>query len=170
MALHDDLLEQAEHLAGRERRRPKQASLRRAVSSAYYAMFHKLVDESTRRLMPRKPPNLRLQVARAFVHADMKVVCKGFATGRVASLKGATGRLIAEPLEPQLILMAATFIELQEARHKADYDLLAAFTRIDALNLIGNVRQAFAAWGKVRYAPNAFVFLGALLLERNWSK
>ncbi len=44
MAFHDDLLEQANHLARRERGRPRQASLRRAVSSAYYALFHLLIE------------------------------------------------------------------------------------------------------------------------------
>ena len=46
--LHDDLLAQARHLATRERRRPKQASLRRAVSAAYYALFHYLIDDVVR--------------------------------------------------------------------------------------------------------------------------
>ena len=39
MTFPDELLEQAHHLANRERKRPRQASLRRAVSSAYYARF-----------------------------------------------------------------------------------------------------------------------------------
>ena len=42
MSLATDLLEQADHLARRERKRPKQASLRRAVSAAYYGLFHLL--------------------------------------------------------------------------------------------------------------------------------
>ena len=38
MSLHQDLLAQARHLLRKEPRRPKQASLRRAVSAAYYAL------------------------------------------------------------------------------------------------------------------------------------
>lgn len=45
MGLPEDLLEQAGHLARRERKRPRQASLRRAVSAAYYALFHLLTSE-----------------------------------------------------------------------------------------------------------------------------
>jgi uncharacterized protein (UPF0332 family) len=41
----DDLLEQALHLAKREKKKPRQASLRRAVSTAYYALFHLLIHE-----------------------------------------------------------------------------------------------------------------------------
>ena len=47
MRLANDYLEQARHLATRERTRPKQASLRRAVSVAYYALFHLLCDEAS---------------------------------------------------------------------------------------------------------------------------
>jgi hypothetical protein len=49
MSLHADLLEQAEHLAQLDPTRPKQANLRRAVSSAYYALIHwKRWDEDPR--------------------------------------------------------------------------------------------------------------------------
>lgn len=42
--LHEQLLSQAEHLARKDRTpNPPQASLRRAVSAAYYALFHLLV-------------------------------------------------------------------------------------------------------------------------------
>lgn len=46
MAFADDLLEQAYHLANLDSGEPKQASLRRAVSTAYYALFHLLIDET----------------------------------------------------------------------------------------------------------------------------
>jgi len=47
MALADDLLEQAHHLAKREPKRPRQASLRRAVSTAYYSLVHLLISSVT---------------------------------------------------------------------------------------------------------------------------
>ena len=46
MAFADDLLEQAYHLANKENDNPTQASLRRSVSTAYYALFHLLIDEA----------------------------------------------------------------------------------------------------------------------------
>ena len=45
-AYHDDLLAQALSLVHKEPRNPKQASLRRAVSAAYYALFHLLISEA----------------------------------------------------------------------------------------------------------------------------
>jgi len=53
MSLARDLLEQAQHLSRREPRRPRQASLRRAISAAYYAMFHLMVQEATTLLVAR---------------------------------------------------------------------------------------------------------------------
>jgi len=43
LALPDDLLAQAKHLASKEPKRPRQASLRRAISGAYYALYHLLM-------------------------------------------------------------------------------------------------------------------------------
>ena len=45
--LSDDLLLQAKHLQQLDKLKPKQANLRRAVSSAYYSLFHLLIDEAT---------------------------------------------------------------------------------------------------------------------------
>lgn len=42
MSLPNELLAQARHLATKEPRRPRDASLRRSVSAAYYALFHLL--------------------------------------------------------------------------------------------------------------------------------
>jgi hypothetical protein len=46
MGFADDLLEQAYHLLNKDGDDPKEASLRRAVSTAYYALFHLLIDEA----------------------------------------------------------------------------------------------------------------------------
>jgi len=75
MGFHHDLIDQAEHLAGKEPRKPKQASLRRAVSAAYYALFHLLVDEAVAGLA-RGPGagDLRDLLRRAFDHGEMRSV------------------------------------------------------------------------------------------------
>jgi uncharacterized protein (UPF0332 family) len=65
MAFPDDLLEQAQHLAQREPKVPKQASLRRAVSTAYYAPFHLLITETTKNW---KRAEERFTLARMFEH------------------------------------------------------------------------------------------------------
>lgn len=72
MPFPNDLLEQARHLANREPKRPKQASLRRAVSTAYYALFHLLSIETPKNW---KRPAERSTVARMLDHSPMAKVC-----------------------------------------------------------------------------------------------
>ena len=80
MALHHDLLAQAKDLANLEPTRPKQVSLRRAVSSAYYALFHLLVDcGSTRLAGPANTPlgeEVNHGAHRWFDHGGVKRVCQ----------------------------------------------------------------------------------------------
>ena len=82
MSLPRDLLAQARLLATKESSRPKQASLRRAVSAAYsyYALFHLLVSDAVRRLLAGSDREaLRNCLSRAFDHAVMKRVARQFA-------------------------------------------------------------------------------------------
>ena len=83
MSLARDLLAQAQMLATREPKKPRQASLRRAVSSAYYALFHQLVDAASRQLVSGSDnTRLRHRVSRSFRHNEMKNTCKDFAQWR----------------------------------------------------------------------------------------
>ena len=42
------------------------------------------------------------------------------------------------------------------------------FTKLDVLEKIDLVDQAFSAWRNIKDRPNAKVFLAALLLHRHW--
>jgi hypothetical protein len=167
MALHDDLLEQADHLASREPKKPRQASLRRAVSAAYYALFHALAADGARKLTPAQPTVLRPQVRRAYVHANMKEVCQQF---RHPRLPDALTRLFPDPIEPELRTVAEAFVALQDARHQADYDFAMSLTRVDALQKVELARSAMRSWQAIRSNQNATVFLAALLLQRHWRR
>jgi uncharacterized protein (UPF0332 family) len=167
LTLHHDLLEQARHLAKRETRRPRQASLRRAVSAAYYALFHLLAAEGAAIMTRGGKLALRAQVQRAFAHNDMKRICQHFAKG---GLPEPIRSLIISPLEPELMSVAKAFIDLQEQRHAADYDTQREFDRVTALDLVDSAQSAFADWAAVRSTPNAAAFLTALLLNRQWGR
>jgi hypothetical protein len=178
MTLPHDLLEQAYHLAKREPKKPKQASLRRAVSTAYYALFHLLVADGAKRLSPPAPPGLNLLVQRTFNHGEMRNVCRNFFDGHQAVSNGkkpgqppaATRKLISLPLDPRLFNVVQAFIQLHEARNDADYDLASQWNRMDTLKHIQKSRQAFADWHAVRGSPNATVFVTALLLQKHWGR
>lgn len=160
MNLHNELLRQARHLATKERRRPLQASLRRAVSAAYYALFHLLVDDAVCRMVAAHP--LRDCLRRAFDHGTMRKVAQQFAASSVAPRL--TPGLQGERLQPELEMVAATFVDLQHARHEADYNTAWRSTRPDALGLIEQTEDAFACWRNVRRTPQADTFLIGLLV------
>ena len=166
MTLHADLLKQARFLAVKEPRRPSQASLRRAVSATYYALFHLLVDEATKLMLSGHPRGaLRDCLARAFNHSAMKQAANQFAQDRVSSKisPGLDGR----PVQPKLTDVAQTFVELQDTRHQADYDRADRFTRGETLDLIESAERAFRDWREVRGTLQADTFLTALLAYRH---
>jgi hypothetical protein len=164
VTLHHDLLEQAGRLAVQEPKKPRQASLRRAASSAYYALFHMLLHEATQLLIPGRPATLRQRSSRAFTHGEMRSVCALF-----AKPNGGVKDLTEAPLELELTEIAAAFVQRQEARRQADYDLVEVFNRFQLLEYVALARQAMSKWQAVKNSPNANVFLTALLLHNRWS-
>jgi uncharacterized protein (UPF0332 family) len=139
MAFADDLLEQARHLAKRERKRPRQASLRRAISTAYYALFHPLVSETVSNW---KIASQRSDLSRIFEHRRMK-----------AASDRAAGQSYAgeDPVSvSHLRMVANAFGQLYQDRHTADYDNSTEGSRTEVLTLLNVVDEAFASWKAVR--------------------
>lgn len=169
MSLHSDLLAQARHLATKEPKRPRQASLRRAVSASYYAVFHMLIDEATRRTVSGGGRTaLRHCLARAYTHRNMRQVALQFASGGI-SPKLSPG-LNGQPLQPQLAELAAAFVDLQEARHKADYDIARRFTRHEALDFADRAEAAMTDWRALHRTAQADTFLIGLLAFENMQR
>lgn len=132
--MHEHLLEQAVTLAMLDTRRPKQANLRRAISAVYYALFHFLVDEACRTQMGslHDQAPFRHVLGRAFVHGVMKEACKSFGGGTLK--KGvAKGLPAAFGIPREIQDLATTFVDLQDKRHLADYDLTERFKRSNVL-------------------------------------
>jgi hypothetical protein len=126
MPFPNDLLEQARHLANREPKRPKQASLRRAVSTAYYAIFHPLSTETAKNWGRRAE---RPTVARMLDHTPMANVCR---TKRDELAKYFTTRPPAGHglnVLKHLHLIANTFVLMLQHRHTADYDSSVKWSR-----------------------------------------
>src|SRR5271168_1473176 len=82
MALSRDLLTEAYHLAHRGGKNPKQASLRRAVSTAYYALFHLLIHDFVANWKARAQ---RDKLARLFEHGRMKNASKNISEKALVS-------------------------------------------------------------------------------------
>jgi hypothetical protein len=162
MPFSDDLIEQARHLARREPKRPRQASLRRAVSTAYYALFHLLVSEAT---LNWKKVDQRPLLARFFEHGKMKSAsekqrseCSRFIHSNSPPSFGAELDCMR-----QLHLVAETFFLAQQQRHVADYDNAKTWNRSEVLSLIDLVDDAFQSWREIRDETTAQAYLFSLL-------
>jgi uncharacterized protein (UPF0332 family) len=147
MPFSDDLLKQAADLARKERTRPRQASLRRAVSTAYYAVFHLLIHDAVRHWTPSRQRDI---LAREFEHGAMR---KAIERTRAS-------------LIPDLKIVGVAFVELQQSRHLADYDNSKTWTRTQVLTEISKARTAIRVWRMVRTTPAAEDFLLSLLCRR----
>ena len=152
-----DLLDAAHVLLSSAEGRPTEASLRRAISSAYYALFHCLSRECADLLIggsgsDRSDAAWR-QVYRALEHGPAKTKCRK--------------REMIRKFPEEIQSFAKTFADMQEKRHGADYDPFAQVTKLDVSTDIAAVEAAIArlksAPAKHRRAFCAYV----LLKDRN---
>jgi hypothetical protein len=138
--------------------------LRRAVSAAYYSLFHLLTSDASDRLITGSgKEDLRAVLRRAFEHAIMFQACREFIKPNAGKLEKALGG-VAVPLA--LNYVAEAFIVLQQARHEADYDVSRSFTRLQALDIVALAEKAFVDWQSVRKTIPGDIFLTALLATR----
>lgn len=88
---------------------PRQADLRRAVSTAYYALFHAICRLNADHLIGRgkRSSDAWLRTYRALDHVRAKEEFRKTST---------------RSLSPEVAQIGASFILLQDARHRADYD------------------------------------------------
>jgi uncharacterized protein (UPF0332 family) len=161
--VYKDLLEQAVRLANVDAKKPKQANLRRAVSSAYYALFHLVVDEACRLQIGSHHNQARYRqvLGRAFAHVVMKVACKSFGGAKLK--KGvAKGLPSGFAIPAEIRELAETFVELQELRHVADYDLTDRFKRSNVLLLVNLVERRVQAFTQLASSDEKRFFLACL--------
>lgn len=162
-----DLLAQARHLATWEQRKPKQASLRRSVSTAYYALFHFISDESAKLFIgaANQEKSRRDLARRSIAHARIKEVCTEF--------QKKTPRILLQPFWEQSGIiddvnfsdLCGSFIDLQKARHAADYDFLGPVSRSSALDACDRASRAIKAWTNLRQKkPQALLLFAMTVL------
>jgi hypothetical protein len=147
MGYHHDLIEHAIDLwqlnAPDE---PRQADLRRAVSAAYYSLFHLLTTEAA---LNWKHERQRHQFARMFDHGRMRNASESRKT-----------------LPCALGLVADSFVKLQQARHAADYDNSRVWSRAEVWEMIAVAQDAMVAWSQIRDQEIAGDYLLDLLVSR----
>jgi hypothetical protein len=135
----DKLLDAADRLAPAEasRGRPPYTAHRRAVSTAYYAVFHAIGAQVAGTVFSTADAAFRQRVRRWIGHGDVRVVARW-----VSQLDSTTGgsppahiqALLAPSGSPahidaDTVAIADGFLELNDKREQADYDHEAVFTR-----------------------------------------
>jgi hypothetical protein len=140
------------------------ARLRRAVSSAYYAVFHTILRAAARRFMGGDGESAAGYgiLYRSFDHRHMATVCDAL---QAPTLKDRYRRNLRKPsVGKDTRDFATIFPSLQAARHQADYDPMAAFAASDVASLIEIAEIAIAAFNRVAADEQADVL--ALLMVR----
>ncbi len=149
-----DLIATAKHLANRPGRKPRQSDLKRALSTAYYALFHSLAKSCADMLIGTDAGARKAwqQVYRALDHNFAKSACQN-------------GNISRFPQEIQDF--ANAFVGLQSKRHSADYDPYSKFYKSQVLLDVANAeivmagfkaaparhRKAFAVWVLLKQRP-----------------
>jgi hypothetical protein len=162
----DKLVDAASDLAAHQPGpgRPRHTLLRQAVSTAYYAVFHVLCVETAHTLLPNGTDDQCLSLVRAFSHRDTKDCCAWIArrAGKIPKPVRPLVDALGQPQSPYLHVSDA-FCDLQEARHRADYDHFAMFSKATVLAHVQDARRCLS---DVRGAPDpdrqAFAALVAL--------
>lgn len=162
--LHAQLLDQARHLARKEPRRPLPSSLRRSVSTTYFALHHFLVREAVRSLLgsSKERAALRELCARGFEPRAMVAACRRFARPRLPA--PVAQPLATAALPRELRRVAWTYLTLRHHRLRADYDPAAEFGREEVELLLALAEEAMRSWRRARAAPQGRAFALALLL------
>lgn len=111
-------------------RPPSQSDMRRAISTAYYALFHTLAASNAELIAGQPQSNMSSYAwERVYRRLDH---------GRAQNnLRGVLGQL--SPSEENF---ARTFIDLQDRRQEADYDPNAPTTQTRTLNIIARADTA----------------------------
>ena len=149
----DHFLDQAERLAASPGPgSPRQADLRPAISTAYYGVFHFLIASVANELVgSRHQSTARYRlVYRSIDHSTIRAICND-ASKRPLPARYA-GLLTSAGFGIDIRRFSLSPVELQQKRHRADYDPMPRFNSGDARVAIGTARGAIAAF---QAAPTA---------------
>lgn len=140
----DDLIASARNMIDAARTlpgRPKQADLGRAVSTAYYAIFHELcrnvADSFVGGTGADRSDGAWRQTYRALQHRDAQKRCRRL-----------SGNSVGFP--DDILVAAREFASLQDDRHDADYDPGYRVTVVDAEAIVFRSESAIQ---RLRNAP-----------------
>ena len=163
MAYPHDLLEFSRQMAELHPAVAHQPSLRRAVSTAYYALFHLLISDAVAYCGDSQ---FASALSRVFEHGVMKSA----SDSKVSEINGLFDP--KPPAEPTRTIMfhlhnvAETFGQAQNNRLDADYNLVREWQPGQVSLIIEGVEAAFKSWEIVRQEQPAKDYLLSMLPTR----
>lgn len=139
--LAESFLDTADSLINicKNRADPCEAHIRRAISSCYFGVFHALARSAANALAgadaEERPSKAWFEVYRGLAHGPCKKACAG-------------ADQIAFP--DTILTFADNFAQLQDLRHKADYDPTWQPTIEDAESHVANAKRSIESLNSVR--------------------
>jgi hypothetical protein len=170
----DKLLDAADFLAPSQAGpgRPPYTAHRRAVSTAYYAVFHAITTRVAAQSFPTADAQFLRRVRRWIGHGDIKAVARwtsqlqGTSAGQppphIRALLAPTAGTIH--IDADTAAIADGFLELNEKREQADYDHEAVFSRADTRGLIALAEQVVARIDAAQ-SDEAQLFFGLVAMQ-----
>ena len=135
--------------------RPRQAMLKRAVSTAYYALFHALCYSNANAIAGSAPGSPPYPLAWSRTYRALE---HGPASQRMNRQAGNMSLALQD--------FASAFITIQGHRHRADYDPEARFRRSDVVNLISRTETAIETLFAASTAERRTLAVVVLMLDR----
>ena len=135
------------------------ATLRRAVSTAYYALFHLLIAEAT---LNWGRAEYRPQLGRLFDHGNMRRASDKICSDFNRLLKRRSSAQSISPVARALNAVAEAFGTIQQKRIEADYVISSSWAHADAVILVQLVSDTFNLWRSIREEPEAQGYLVAM--------
>jgi uncharacterized protein (UPF0332 family) len=157
------LFEQAERLVSQQSAGPpRQVDIRRAISAAYYGVFHFTLAKAADQVVGATKRNTSPYglVYRSVDHGALRTLCEEIkkSTLRPKYLRHAPSNGFGQNIRA----FAAALLELQEKRHAADYDPLIRVKRSDAILAVRMARAALRRFDRAN-SRRRRAFLSLLL-------
>lgn len=116
--------------------------------------------------------DLRHLVARSFTQTQMKSACVEIRKGTPASILQPFWIELDIANQSELNRLAETFLDAQQERHRADYDLSQPFTRAEVQVILERIERASKDWQTIKksHPKVARFFALSLLMVDSWRK
>lgn len=161
----DHARELARHQAGAGRPRP--VWLRRSISAAYYSVFHAFGLRLSAQLLPQGSAEDQQRLTRSLEHRALREVCQWLTGNPGAGRQHVRPIVAALQGDPQMRQIAGITFRLQEARHLADYDHLAAFDKATSLSFVNQAEFVLDQLDTLAGSPGLEQLLALIALHSN---